>query len=130
MESKAIGKKVGALRQKQGITTTELAKRVGISQAQISRLENGKQGFRSATLTKIAKALGVKPIYFFINEKDESSGEDSVYGLAAGGELVEALKAAEFVQVVERMAAAFLHKKDAFAAVKMAVKAIVGPGKN
>ena len=33
MESKAIGKKIGVLREKQGITTTELAKRVGISQA-------------------------------------------------------------------------------------------------
>jgi transcriptional regulator with XRE-family HTH domain len=129
MESKAIGKKIGALREKQGITTTELAKRVGISQAQISRLENGKQGFRSSTLTKIAKALGVKPLYFFIDNREEDSDEGSVYGLAAGGELIEALKSAEFVQVVEKIAASFLHKKDAFAAVKLAVKAITGPGK-
>jgi DNA-binding Xre family transcriptional regulator len=43
------------------MTTTELAKKVGISQAQISRLENGLQGFRSDTLLEIGLALGVSP---------------------------------------------------------------------
>ena len=54
MDNRLIGLKITKLRNKLNLTTTELAKMVGISQAQISRLENGKQGFRSATLTKIA----------------------------------------------------------------------------
>ena len=58
INEKAIGLMVSKLREKHGLTTTELAKRVGISQAQISRLENGKQGFRSSTLRRIAEALG------------------------------------------------------------------------
>lgn len=41
------------------VTTTELAQAVGMSQAQISRLACGLQGFRSATLFKICNALGV-----------------------------------------------------------------------
>lgn len=54
----AIGYAVRDEMNRLGITTTELANRVGISQAQISRLENGKQGFRSSTLQRIALALG------------------------------------------------------------------------
>ncbi len=128
MDNKAIGRKINELRGKLGMTTTELAKRVGISQAQISRLENGKQGFRSNTLSRIAKALGVKPIYFFIEETGESKAADGapVYGLAAGGELVEALRSAEFVRVAEKVAVAYFERKDAFKAIELAVKAIVG----
>ncbi len=57
------------LREELGMTVTELARRVGISQAQISRLENGLQGFRSATLFKIALALEKPPFHFLMNDK-------------------------------------------------------------
>jgi len=127
MDSKTIGRKVGALREKLGMTTTDLAEKADLSQAQVSRLENGKQGFRSATLERISKALGVKPIYFFLEEGAGAVGEGApVYGLAAGGELVEALRAAEFVRVADKLADAFFHRKDAFLAIRAAVKAIVG----
>jgi transcriptional regulator with XRE-family HTH domain len=128
MDNKAIGRKISMLRGKLGMTTTALAERVGISQAQISRLENGKQGFRSNTLNRIAKALGVKPIYFFIEETGEGKVADGapVYGLAAGGELVEALKSPEFVRLAERIAAAYFERREAFKAIELAVRAIVG----
>jgi len=132
MDSKAIGRKVSALREKLGMTTTELAKKVNISQAQISRLENGKQGFRANTLLRIAKALGVQPVYFFMEDEPEGEVREGspVYGLLAGGELVKALRSAEFVRVAEKVAEAFLHNKDAFAAIQLAVKAIAGEKKN
>ena len=41
-----------------------------ISQAQISRLQNGQQGFRSGTLVKLAKSLKVPPFRLFITEKE------------------------------------------------------------
>ena len=63
------------MRQQLGMTTTQLARRVGISQAQISRLENGLQGFRSTTLFKIAKALGKEPFYFLMNDKQWNAYE-------------------------------------------------------
>jgi transcriptional regulator with XRE-family HTH domain len=59
--NRKIGAKVRELAKARGATTITLAKAIGVSQAQISRLENGLQGFRSATLLKIAIALGVKP---------------------------------------------------------------------
>ncbi len=52
-----VGTAIKLVRAKRGLTTTELARRVGISQAQISRLENGKQGFRTHTLGRIAREM-------------------------------------------------------------------------
>jgi len=69
MTNRDIGARVKAVRQDRKMTTTDLARRVGISQAQISRLENGLQGFRSGTLIKIAKALGKPPFYFMMNDE-------------------------------------------------------------
>lgn len=59
--NKAIGRRVHELMKQRGATTITLGKAVGISQAQVSRLQNGLQGFRSATLFKVALALGVDP---------------------------------------------------------------------
>ncbi len=70
MNQKDIGKTVRALRTELGITTTKLADMVRVSQAQISRLETGQQGFRSPTLVKIAKALKVPPFRLFMTDKE------------------------------------------------------------
>ncbi len=69
-ETNGIGSTVKAIRAESGLTTTRLAKKVGISQAQISRLENGQQGFRSGTLVRIAKALKVPPFRLFMTDKE------------------------------------------------------------
>ena len=66
-----IGRRIMRFRELSNLTTTELAKRVGISQAQISRLENAKQGFRSATLQKIADDLSVSVLAFVLPEECE-----------------------------------------------------------
>ena len=50
------------------MSTTALAAKVGISQAQVSRLENGQQGFRSGTLVKLAKALKVSPFRLLMTD--------------------------------------------------------------
>jgi transcriptional regulator with XRE-family HTH domain len=78
MDNIALGKKVAVRRKQLKLSTTELAKRTGLSQPQISRLENGRQGFRSATLSKISDALGVTPAYFFADDKDKVKAALSV----------------------------------------------------
>ena len=70
LKSKQIGATVKAIRTELGMTTTALAQKVGISQAQISRLENGQQGFRSETLVKLARALKVPPFRLFMTDKE------------------------------------------------------------
>ena len=128
MYEKQIGLKVSKLREEQGLTTTELAKRVGISQAQISRLENGKQGFRSSTLTRIAKALGVKPVYFFLEEgqKAENLVREGAEIYGAPGKLGEALKHPEFRDLMDSAAAVYLDKRESFGGIAQAVKSAGG----
>jgi len=100
---KQIGLRMNKLREQQGLTTTALAERAGISQAQISRLENGKQGFRSSTLVKIAQALGVRPVHFWTEDEGEAA-----YG--AAGELGKALQRPEFRDLMEKVAKAYLKR--------------------
>ena len=66
MTSREIGLRLSHLRDLRRLTTAALAAKVGLSQAQISRLENGRQGFRSPTLMRIARALSVPPFYFLM----------------------------------------------------------------
>ena len=66
MEHKAVGRRARALRKKAGLTLVELAGKAGISQGQLSRLENGQQSFRSAILLRLADGMGVRPVEFFI----------------------------------------------------------------
>lgn len=126
MNNRDIGRKMGDLRRTQRMTVADLADRVGLSQGQVSRLENGKQGFRSSTLLRIAEALDVKPVYFFMDDTgDNEEEEHPVYGLAAGGELAEALRSPEFVRVSEKLADAYLHRKSAFVAMKAVAEAVL-----
>jgi len=70
VKPKDIGATVRSRRTELNLTTTDLAKKVKISQGQISRLENGQQGFRSATLVKIAEVLKVPPFRLFMTEAE------------------------------------------------------------
>ncbi len=82
MTNRDIGLRLTRLREARDLTTVSLGHKVGLSQAQISRLENGKQSFRSATLIRIAGALGV-PLFYLLMSDDEWA--TYVAGLAARG---------------------------------------------
>lgn len=129
MDNKAIGHKITKLRNQLNLTTTELAKMVGISQAQISRLENGKQGFRSATLTKIAKALNVKPVFFFMEDGQEGptgkvSEAAAIYGAVAHPRLADALKSPHFLAVAEKAAEVYLDDPATFRRIAQTVESL------
>ena len=60
MSIKRLAMNVKALRRQRGLNQTDLAKRVGITQAYIAMLEKGKNVNPTlALLTKLAKALKV-----------------------------------------------------------------------
>ena len=77
-----IGASVRHFREKLGLSTTALAKKAGISQAQISRLENNQQGFRSPTLIKIAGCLKVRPWVLFMTDIEKAAAAKAI-GLGA-----------------------------------------------
>ena len=61
MKKKYIGRRITEIRKRAGISTNDLAERVGKSQATISRIENGKQNLTLNLLISISRALSVHP---------------------------------------------------------------------
>jgi transcriptional regulator with XRE-family HTH domain len=53
-----IGSRLRELREAQGLTTTQLGERCGLTQSTISKVENGKWSVSLDILSKIAGALG------------------------------------------------------------------------
>jgi transcriptional regulator with XRE-family HTH domain len=126
MDQKAIGRKIRELRSRMGLTTVTLAKKVKLSQAQVSRLENGLQGFRSATLLKFAKVLGVPPIYFFVEGEDASVTKvtealDQV-GLTPSKNLKKALSNPAFLRFAEYCAKGFKAHRRNLVKMERAIK--------
>lgn len=119
--NRLTGQKIAALRKGLNLTATELAKMVGISQPQISRLENGKQGFRSATLTKIAQVLDVHPAYFFI----ETSDTEFIGDGTAEHSLAKALQQTKFISATKKLAALYLNKPLAFGKIAQEIESMV-----
>jgi transcriptional regulator with XRE-family HTH domain len=56
-----VGKAIVVRLEGLGWTQEHLARRIGTSQAQVSRVLCGRQGLRFHRLVKVCKALGVKP---------------------------------------------------------------------
>lgn len=59
-------------RQARGLTQTELAERLGISQAQVSKIENGLDRADAALVERYAQVLDYRPSFFF--QKDSLVG--------------------------------------------------------
>jgi DNA-binding XRE family transcriptional regulator len=59
--NETVGNRLRDFREAQGLTQTQLARRAGLLQSHISRLENGENSFTERSLNKIAKALGIRP---------------------------------------------------------------------
>lgn len=70
-----IGSKIKALRQARKKTLQEVADDTGFSPALISQIENNNVSPPIATLSRIAKVLGVKVGYFFKDEGPEEAYE-------------------------------------------------------
>ena len=63
-----LGERVRELREQAGYSAAELGRVVGISQSQISRVENGKQMPLYTLLMELADALGTTPDDLLIAE--------------------------------------------------------------
>jgi transcriptional regulator with XRE-family HTH domain len=110
--TREIGNRLQNLREARGLTLAQLAEMVGLSQAQVSRLETGKQGFRSATLRRFADILRVKVTTLFCGEKTDPrsaiSSDAGRYGPGIPDELKAALQHEEFRRFVEKSVRIFM----------------------
>lgn len=71
-----INERIKDLRGRAGLSQTKLAKLSGVTQAQISKIENGKaQDIAFFTIAKILNALGYRLVVTFLNEEEGGSDE-------------------------------------------------------
>lgn len=74
-----INERIKDLRGRAGLSQTQLAKLSGVTQAQISKIENGKaQDIAFFTIAKLLNALGYRLVITFLNEKEGGSDEFSL----------------------------------------------------
>ncbi|MFN3534023.1 MAG: cupin domain-containing protein [Desulfatiglandales bacterium] len=64
----AIGEKIKGFRERKGLSIRQLAEEAGCSPSLVSQLENNKVDPSISTLKKIARALGVNIVDFFMDE--------------------------------------------------------------
>lgn len=60
-----VANRLAALRREQGLTLRELARRCGLSESYVSRIENHKSAINIDNLNSVAMVLGVPITYFF-----------------------------------------------------------------
>lgn len=92
MNRKDIGRRIETYREKAGMSTQELAERIGRSQATISRVENGLQGLTFELLDSIATELHIHPFALLSDAmpryplfRTASEGEDDAEEEITGG---------------------------------------------
>ena len=60
-ESQRLGKNLKRIRKEKGITQGDIVRALGMDRAFVSNIENGKANPTLATITKLAKFLGISP---------------------------------------------------------------------
>jgi transcriptional regulator with XRE-family HTH domain len=70
--TQSFGLEIKLLRERQKVSAKDLAKRVGLSPSQMSRLETGQRRVDAVLLSKIARALDVHPSHFFSGFDDKA----------------------------------------------------------
>ncbi len=128
----AIGQRVRNLRMEQGYTTSSLARKLRVSQAQVSRLENGLQAFRSKRLLQIARVLGVTPTFLIAGPDGEHktavTREMESYGLVPSAALRGAMRDPGFLRFMESCAREMKKHKKNLVRMTKAVKGATGVG--
>jgi len=80
-EASSLGARLRKRRKEMGWTQTELAERVGTSQAVVQKIENGKS-LRPRILEQLAKALDVKPAWLMFGVEEAGELTDEAIELA------------------------------------------------
>ena len=76
-EFKVLGRKVKFLRLEKGISQTDMAEAIGLSQTNLSNMESGRTAITIQNLFKMQKILGCKMSDFFADFDGEVSAVQS-----------------------------------------------------
>lgn len=64
----SIGQRLWALRARQGISSAQVAKELGVSQRHYMALERGDHGMSLEQFCKVCEVVGVSPAVVFLDE--------------------------------------------------------------
>ncbi len=101
-EFSIIGNRIKALRVGSGMKQSELAKKIGMSQTNLSNVESGRTAVTVQVLLKIHDVLGCKLADFFIdidNDVEETAKEEQ--GAKQSLELEEAVQILKLLKAVK-----------------------------
>lgn len=77
-----IGETLRGLRKKKGLTQVEVAKKLKMTQAHVSKIENGDNQPNADTLTKMCALYGLPPqvaLYMSMSEADVPKGKRKLF---------------------------------------------------
>ena len=97
-----IGNRIKALRVDSGMKQSELAKKIGMSQTNLSNVESGRTAVTVQVLLKIHDVLGCKLADFFVdldNDVEEAAKEEQ--GTKQSIELEEAVQILKLLKAVK-----------------------------
>ena len=101
-EFSIIGNRIKALRVGYGMKQSELAKKIGMSQTNLSNVESGRTAVTVQVLLKIHDVLGCKLADFFVdldNDVEEAAKEEQ--GAKQSIELEEAVQILKLLKAVK-----------------------------
>ena len=101
-EFSIIGNRIKALRVGSGMKQSELAKKIGMSQTNLSNVESGRTAVTVQVLLKIHDVLGCKLADFFVdldNDVEEAAKEEQ--GTKQSIELEEAVQILKLLKAVK-----------------------------
>ena len=101
-EFSIIGNRIKALRVGYGMKQSELAKKIGMSQTNLSNVESGRTAVTVQVLLKIHDVLGCKLADFFVdldNDVEEAAKEEQ--GAKQSIEIEDAVKILKLLKAVE-----------------------------
>ena len=97
-EFKVLGRKVKFLRMEKGISQTDMAEAIGLSQTNLSNMESGRTAITIQNLFKMREVLGCKMRDFFsdfdneVSDKQENSSAKSTIELEDALNILRLLK--------------------------------------
>ena len=99
-EFKVLGRKVKFLRLEKGISQTDMAEAIGLSQTNLSNMESGRTAITIQNLFKMQKILGCKMRDFFTDFDGEAGEVQSSTDNSNAIELEDALNILKLLKKV------------------------------
>ena len=100
-EFKVLGRKVKFLRMEKGISQTDMAEAIGLSQTNLSNMESGRTAITTQNLFKMREVLGCKMRDFFSDFDNEVGGKQENSNAKSTIELEDALNILRLLKNVD-----------------------------